>query len=156
MGWLKELVHDGKLARLHARRRRIQSRYRRERVKALPDGSVETDLSETYDNERAELLVIDDEIRVEMTEYWVGLADRLGVPMPRYAEERAWEQSERSGQSVLSVRALNDLRSAVRKEQSDRWQFWELRIRLISLLLTGLTGVIGTLIGLVAIWRGSR
>ena len=49
----------------------------------------------------------------------------------------------------LTDKALADFRAAIRNEQKERWQFWELRAKIVTALVTGLTGVIGTLIGLM-------
>jgi hypothetical protein len=52
------------------------------------------------------------------------------------------------------------LRSEIRKEKSDRlkeknerWQYWELRTKVVVALATALTGLVGALIGWAAIWK---
>lgn len=45
---------------------------------------------------------------------------------------------------------MAELRLAIRKERNERWQFWELRLKVVVQLAFALTGVIGAAIGLVA------
>ena len=61
--------------------------------------------------------------------------------------------SDGSPQRILTEAALTDFRSAIRRERNERWQYWELRLKVLGALLAGLTGAAGTLIGLIAIWK---
>ena len=45
---------------------------------------------------------------------------------------------------------MSELRLAIRKERNERWQFWELRLKVLAQVAIALTGVIGATIGLVA------
>lgn len=59
----------------------------------------------------------------------------------------------RGNQQMLQREPLADLRAAVRKEQNARWQYWEIRMKVVGTLLTAATGAMGALIGLIAIWK---
>ena len=73
------------------------------------------------------------------------LAEHLLVPTPTFdAKGDAWEQSDVSQKYRLSKTASADLRAAIRKEQRERS---ELFFRWVS----GLTGLVGAAIGLVAL-----
>jgi hypothetical protein len=71
------------------------------------------------------------------------------LPLPDSDDKERWLIGQ-SGLHVLNTKGYAEVRSAIRNEQNERWHFWETRLRFIGWLLTGLTGVIGTLIGLVA------
>jgi len=45
---------------------------------------------------------------------------------------------------------MSELRLAIRKERNERWQFWELKLKVLTQLAIALTGVIGAAIGLIA------
>jgi hypothetical protein len=45
---------------------------------------------------------------------------------------------------------MAELRLAIRKERNERWQFWELRLKVVVQLAFALTGALGAAIGLVA------
>lgn len=94
-----------------------------------------------------------DEWQVLTTRRLIEQAEYYGLPLPRYEEERAWDVTGTTGLHVLTLRATSDLRSAIRREQNERWQFWELRTKVIVLVATSVTGTIGTLIGLIAILK---
>jgi hypothetical protein len=75
------------------------------------------------------------------------------VPTPNYAELEPWQTSPYTGRRQLTEKSLAQFRTAIRNEQKERWQFWELRAKIVTALVTGLTGVIGALIGLIAILK---
>jgi len=58
-----------------------------------------------------------------------------------------------AGSPQVTEQALAEFRTAIRNEQKERWAFWELRAKIVTAFVTGLTGVIGTLIGLIAILK---
>jgi hypothetical protein len=75
------------------------------------------------------------------------------VPTPDHFDDRVWVTSHWTGLRRLSEKSLAEFQSAVRKEQKERLQLWELRAKVVGGALTGLTGVIGALIGLIAIFK---
>lgn len=64
-----------------------------------------------------------------------------------------WEDVLTLGTRSLTTKGFAHLRSEVRRERNERWQYWELRFKMTTALLTGETGVIGALIGWAAIGR---
>jgi hypothetical protein len=79
------------------------------------------------------------------------IAYRLRIPTPDYTRNDLWIREGVS--SRLTDAALADFRAAIRKEQTERWQYWELRLKVLGVIFTGLTGVIGALIGLIATFK---
>jgi hypothetical protein len=71
--------------------------------------------------------------------------NRLGLPVPT---EEIW-----NGTKGLTAEGRLQLRSAIRKEQNERWELRLNRLKVLSLLFGGATGLIGALIGLVSAWK---
>ncbi len=60
----------------------------------------------------------------------------------------AWHNAK-----ILTPEALTDLRTAIRKEKRDRLEDFGVWIRVVGGGVGILTGLVGALIGLVAIWK---
>jgi hypothetical protein len=108
---------------------------------------------DVLNEEQERLNRIDDEIAETISFYLVSKAEKLNLPAPDYFDEGAWVTSRRTGLRRLNEKALAEFQSAVRMEQKERLQLWELRAKVVGGALTGLTGVIGALIGLIAIFK---
>lgn len=88
----------------------------------------------------------------EFTRRLVRRARKLRVPLPEYPRKRDedndwWSMNYSNGQRYLTPKGIAEVRDAIRKEerwQSERYAQW------IS-GLAGVTGVLGTLIGLFAL-----
>ena len=121
--------------------------------KAKKSGS---NASQIYDL-RQELIFgeweIEDEINVLLSRRLCRKAYRYRIPIPSHSDENLWEQSERTGAYYLTEKGYAELRAAIRKEQNEQWQSWLLRIQVAGPILTGLTGAIGALIGLISLWH---
>jgi hypothetical protein len=76
--------------------------------------------------------------------YYVDEAERLTLPIPNEEDPDYWKESKFSHMQQLTVKGVAELRSAIRKEQKERWEHWQMR-------LTLLIGFMGTLIGLVSL-----
>jgi hypothetical protein len=89
---------------------------------------------------------IEDEIAALQTDRLLVLADEYLIPRPLGALEpnETWMQARTSDQYLLSPAAIAELRASIRKEQRERSE-------LVFRWLTGLTGVVGALIGLAAL-----
>jgi len=75
------------------------------------------------------------------------LADDNLIPTPRLdfaVPDAAWEQSRATRHYHLSTAAAAELRAAIRKEQRERSE-------LFFKWLSGLTGLVGAAIGLIAL-----
>jgi len=82
--------------------------------------------------------------------YLVSKAEKMFLPIPDFnRDSEKWERSDISGRYHLTRAAMRELVSAIRterKESSEVARAW----------LTGLTGLFGVLIGLLAVILGRR
>jgi hypothetical protein len=98
-----------------------------------------------------ERVPIEEEITAATVSYLFELAYHHRVPTPNFAELEPWEISVYTGRRQLTEKAQAEFRKTIRDEQKERWQLWELRVKITTALVTGLTGAIGAMIGLIAI-----
>jgi hypothetical protein len=82
-------------------------------------------------------------------------AQRLYLPTPRFDDEEKWESDGalNSPTRYLTAEAMTDLRSAIRKELAERRAVVESWLKVVGGSIGILTGLVGALIGLVAIWK---
>ena len=140
----EDLAYRRAVAKANRSYDRISTAYQKERKGREPT-------EEELHNERFELSLEDDELQLLQSRWLIQQAHRYGIPIPAFGDKEAWEETRNTARHVLTVEAMDALRGKIRKERNERWQFWELRAKVISLLLTGITGAVGTLIGLIAI-----
>ena len=133
-------------------RRRVWREWRAKYTKAQKDGKSQKELWALEEDRMRDETYVDDAIIEAETSYLIQMAHRLRVPQPDYFKEEIWKDSY-TGKRCLTQAALADFRTAIRRELNERWQYWELRLKVLGVLLTGLTGAIGALIGLVATYR---
>jgi outer membrane lipopolysaccharide assembly protein LptE/RlpB len=141
------------LRRHLSQRRQIQKRYFTLAKQAEKEGKKTDEIFEILGHRDQEILSVDEQIREAETSYLYEVAYRLRIPVPDYSKNELWTNSIRTHRRLLSETALADFRAAIRKEQNERWQLLELRLKIVMGLATALTGVMGTLIGLIAFWR---
>jgi flagellar motor component MotA len=55
--------------------------------------------------------------------------------------------------SVLTPEAMTELNAVIRNEKKARREVWESWAKIAGALVASLTGIIGGIIGLVAIWK---
>jgi hypothetical protein len=95
-------------------------------------------------------LLIDDDIYQLECDYVQRQAERLVLSVPKFSEiSDQWEKSPFTERWRLTRPTMLELRSGIRaekKERSELFRSW----------LTGLTGLIGVLIGLLAVILGRR
>lgn len=103
-----------------------------EKGAALAEASFQNDL-------------VQDEIDTLITRHLTRRASRLFVPVPDPSEALMWRPNEYSLGSVLTNHGIVELRRRIREET-------EASRTLFITILTSLTGIIGALTGLVAIF----
>jgi hypothetical protein len=91
----------------------------------------------------------EDERAVLETQRLYRQAYHYGLSLP---QGDVWDTSLRGNRQMLQREALAQLRAAVRAEKNGRWQYWELRSKVLGIVLTAATGAMGALIGVIAIW----
>jgi hypothetical protein len=135
-----------KARRTHAFYRKL---YRKAQKQNPPQGLDEISLED-----RMETDLIDDDIAQLRSQYLIEQAEDYLIPVPEIERKGdAWEQSDISGRWRLTRKSAVRLLSAIRKEKTERFDYWQKRIGLLIGLLTLLLGILGTLIGLVSIWK---
>ena len=89
-----------------------------------------------------------DEIRKLHSRYLCSQASRLLLPQPPPSDETMWER-DGPNHFYLTEHGINHLRAAIRSER-------KARVELFLLWVPGVVGLLGALIGLVAILAGRR
>jgi hypothetical protein len=77
----------------------------------------------------------------------IALAERLWLPTPETSDEAAWDGEFGQRFGILSRSTMAELRSRIRREQHEASQ-------IVFAWLGGLTGILGTAIGLVSLLKG--
>jgi hypothetical protein len=140
---LESLILSWKLRKLERAKRLTLANYKK-RIRQARKVKNEDEIESLQFDEQLDIEEIDDEAHQLQNDRIIQLANRYLIPVPEFQEEGgAWEECERTGEWRLRVGPLAELRAAVRKERRDLLQgkiLWA----------SGLTGVIGTLTGLVS------
>jgi CRISPR/Cas system CSM-associated protein Csm4 (group 5 of RAMP superfamily) len=97
--------------------------------------------------EAAEKKAISDELLYE--------AQRLYLPTPSHDDKQKWDSDHSlySPTRYLTPEAMTELRGAIRKERAEQRVVFEWWLKVLGGAVGILTGLIGALIGLVAIWK---
>jgi len=100
---------------------------------------------------------IDAEVRHNDSRDLMDQAESLYLPTPGPNEKDKWIPKEDLNSfenwSVLTPEAMTELRSAIRKEQREKRETVESWAKIIGAIITICTGLVGAIIGLVAIWK---
>lgn len=128
-----------RLWRLHRRQRRLNEQLRSNRE--------EIELQDLAHN----LEWVRCEIEIAITDALLTEADKLHISKPSFGDRKKWNLSAPS--RTLSHAGIEDLRSRIRKEKRERQEIIEWWVKVVGGLITILTGLVGALIGLIAILR---
>jgi hypothetical protein len=100
---------------------------------------------------------IDAEIKHNDSRDLMDQAAGLYVPTPGPNEKDKWVSKEDLNSfenwSVLTPEAMTELRSAIRKERRERREAIESWAKILAAVITVVTGLVGAVIGLVAVWK---
>ena len=107
-----------------------------------PRSEIEALNSEAWHEET----MINDEIALLVTQFWLRRANRLFVPAPARTEEGMWQESQHIERWVLTEKGISAVRTAVREEERAKREF-------LAYLGSGIIGVVGAVTGLVAVWK---
>jgi hypothetical protein len=120
---------------------RIDRRYR-----AIPEAGKDANALPGASEEWQAKYTVMNRISVLETSYLLRRASREKVPTPDDDDQDAWIEA-RGGGYYLATFAYANLRAAIRKERSEKWDFG---LRVFGLVGSTTIGFIGALIGLVA------
>jgi hypothetical protein len=88
---------------------------------------------------------IEDDISRLRTRYLCRIANRLILPIPDRKDDKMWENTTSyPEEKVLTTLGIAEVRSMIRRERKER-------IEHTALLIAALTGIIGTITGLIAV-----
>jgi hypothetical protein len=142
--------------RLRRRRQALEKEYNKtaKEAKRKKDQHI---VDEWYSVNHWEIDSIDAEIKHNDTRDLLDKAESLYLPTPARGEESKWISKEDLNSfenfSVLTPDAMTELRSAIRKEHREQREAVESWAKIMGVIITICTGLIGTVIGLVAIWK---
>jgi len=125
--------------------------YRAARVAAEKNSKGRSALDRILEEERFERSIVLDQIAQVRTGRLVRTAVSYDIDVPLNGDN--WEESSTIGGRQLTTKGFHELRVAIRKEQNERWTYWELRLKVVAAILTAATGAAGALIGLAAILK---
>ena len=132
-----------RLRHLVRNRKKAEAFYHQEYEKADTDEEENA----VYALRSQEVGVIDDEIGFLLSQQCQSKATYLQLPTPPFSETSGkWVEGEYDGKWRLSPQEVFKLRAAIRKEEKERWELWQMR-------LTLLIGFGGMLIGLVSVLK---
>ena len=138
------------LWRLNAAHSETVKAFEKDRAIARKENKGQEAIRKIDEDEHFERRMINDQITQIKSQRLYRLAGRYDVPVSM--DKDWWEESSAVGR-MLSPKGFSELRSSIRKEQNERWSYWELRVKLIVVFVTAMTGVIGALIGLATILK---
>jgi len=141
------------LSRLQRRRRWLKSEYKKNIIVARKEKKSLDEILGIYQEESNEIDILDSEIGSLVSQRLLEEADFRFLPRPDLNDKTNWISYSVTGTSHLSAKAITELSAAIDKHKNDRWQFYELRFKVVAGLATALTGAAGALIGLIAIWK---
>lgn len=130
------------------RHTKLSGVYDRLFQKARQDKSDKSQLDSLEWERRSELGFIEDQIEALVSGALIAEAHRLMLPIPEYQEDGAfWERSSFTGGAFLTRKGMVELRASIRAERAARRDgalAW----------FAALTGIVGAITGLVAVWKG--
>lgn len=136
-----------RLHRLFSKREKITRSFAKDYRRAKKNANQEG-LEGIYHEERNEISIIDYEIETLTTSYYLNIARYKYIEIPSPDDKSFWSQSSLDPSlKVLSNRAVRNIRSTIREDRNNNF-------KLISSIITVVTGLTGAAIGLVAVIYG--
>ena len=141
------LSYQRELWGLRRQRSRISELYAKDVAAAYRDKKPTEAVDDLWGAERLETSMVDEEVLKLETRRLLRMASAYFLPISDSLED--WERCQQTGGQHLSLKAISELRVAIRKERADRRQDWQGAL----FWLSGLTGIIGVITGLVAVLK---
>lgn len=135
------------LRRLSKRKRKIRDSFGKDLISARAADKSMNDLRSLESEAWFEEGMVDEEIALLITDFLIAKADKHFIATPSRKEEEMWEQCNKiSERFVLTNVGISAIRSSIRAEAKERRYF-------ILPVIAALTGVIGTITGLIAVLK---
>ncbi|MDO9478326.1 MAG: hypothetical protein Q7L07_16575 [Pseudohongiella sp.] len=139
--------------KLEWQRESIDKSYEKEIGHAIRANKSSNEIDSLRQCHRHELNLMDEEIDYLITRKILKEARRLKIPLPEFdvdenGDGESWERGSQTGMYYLTSSGYSHLREKIRSEKRSQVEFHNIRISWI----VSLTGLIGTIIGLIAVW----
>ena len=133
------------LAMLYRQRARLGAAYAEDIRKSKQGGKSPEDIYSIESDSRFETDMLDEEIAILATDNLIEEARRRFIPIPPIDSNGMWEQCNKmSNRYVLNNQGISHIRSLLRAERKEQ-------VELAMMVATVVTGIIGTITGLVAV-----
>lgn len=134
-----------RLRSLYRQRGRIYSAYVADIRAAKGKKSPQDDIDALESEARFEDDMANEEISIHITNRLVAIAGRRFIPIPPYDDDKMWNKCEIIGsQHILTNMGISHLRSLLRNDAKENAE-------LLVMIVSALTGIIGTCTGLLAV-----
>jgi hypothetical protein len=130
-------------------KRKASVQFDKDYAEAKKRGDTEDEITSLESGAMEEYYESEDEVRKLYTQYLVREAHRLMLPGPDRDDASIWEHGLIIGGRHLNAKGIDALRATIRAEKKARHE------RLL-MWVPGITGILGTLIGLLAILMGRK
>ena len=140
----QHITYQYKLRQLFSKRAKVTNYFLNEYIRAKKHDTDRSDLDSLRHEEISELNIIDYEIEMLTTSYYLSIARYRFIHVPSYEDNKYWTESSLDpNKKVLSNKAISDLRAIIRSNKKDN-------LGVLSQIITVATGLIGAIIGLLA------
>lgn len=134
------------LGRLHRQKDQLRRLYAKDIEEARARKASHDEILGIHGSEHNEQELVDAEIGELTTTYWLREAERRLIPRPDFEDKSNWREHRVTGSSWLSEKAISQLRTEVRRERREAWEYWQVRGSLI-------VGLMGAAIGIISVWK---
>jgi hypothetical protein len=136
--------------KLRSRERELMNEFRQ--------ATTEESQDEWWEHNKWELFSISDHIKENYSLDLLERAEKLGLSPPKSSDKDKWDvrfDTHGAGQylRVLTPEATTELRDAIGREKRERREVVESWSKIAGTFIAILTGLVGTIIGLAAIWK---
>jgi hypothetical protein len=137
-----------KLGQLERERRRVEKINAAEIATARKRNASADDIYVIENDAAGDYFHFQDEIKKLHSRYLSSQASRLLIPYPQLNDDSMWER-EGPNHFYLTEHGINHMRAAIRAER-------KARVELFLMWMPGVVGILGALIGLVAVLSGRK
>ncbi|HEY1719482.1 MAG TPA: hypothetical protein VGH42_14475 [Verrucomicrobiae bacterium] len=135
------------LAKLHREKGRMIKAYHIALHEAHANHQNREQIEEITSSYRFETDMIEDEINLMISDYWISKVQRLGIFTPWSEDRTIWNETNSiPDRRVLPQKGVSEIRSQIRAERKAQMEMW-------LPWITVLTGLVGALIGLLTVLK---
>lgn len=149
-----DISHQCQLRKLQRKQKQISNAYK-EKLKESTDAGSSDDEIESINHDRfLEGNLHIEEIEILQSRYLMNKSQQYVLSTPKFDEKNGdWEQLDMTWRWRLSLPAQEKVRSKIEKYENGRRERIHSWMRATGGIIGACTGLIGVVIGLIAIWR---